>query len=76
MAGAHLDSVTARTGDQRQRLGQRRNLETALAYAASGQPTKHLRFGWWGAEELGLVGSKNYVDTLTSAEQGEDQDAT
>jgi Zn-dependent M28 family amino/carboxypeptidase len=23
-----------------------------------------VRFGWWGAEEIGLIGSKYYVDQL------------
>ncbi|TCO48287.1 peptidase M28-like protein [Kribbella antiqua] len=43
-------------------------LETALAYAASGQtPRNRLRFGFWGAEELGLLGSKYYVNNLPTA---------
>ena len=42
-------------------------LETALAVSRAGyQPTKHLRFAWWGAEELGLVGSRYYVNNLSS----------
>jgi aminopeptidase S len=45
-------------------------LETALAYAASGQtPRNHVRFGFWGAEELGLLGSKYYVGQLTTAQR-------
>jgi aminopeptidase S len=31
-------------------------------------PTRHLRFGWWGAEELGLVGSTFYVNSLPATE--------
>lgn len=27
------------------------------------------RFAWWGAEELGLLGSHFYVDDLTPAEK-------
>lgn len=45
-------------------------LETALAVSRAGyQPDKHLRFAWWGAEELGLIGSKYYVNNLPSAER-------
>ncbi|MBY8854321.1 M28 family peptidase, partial [Saccharothrix sp. MB29] len=28
-----------------------------------------VRFGWWGAEELGLVGSTEYVRSLTFEQQ-------
>ncbi len=42
----------------------------ALAVARTGlTPTKHLRFGWWGAEELGLRGSRYYVDNLPTTER-------
>lgn len=27
------------------------------------------RFGWWGAEEIGLLGSKFYVDDLVTKPQ-------
>ena len=48
-------------------------LETALAVSqAKLKPKKHLRFAWWGAEELGLVGSKHYVNSL-AADENEDQ---
>jgi aminopeptidase S len=33
------------------------------------QPQRHLRFGWWGAEELGLVGSAFSVNNLPAAER-------
>lgn len=29
------------------------------------QPANKVRFAWWGAEELGLVGSEAYVDGLS-----------
>ncbi|MFE7100131.1 M28 family metallopeptidase [Streptomyces erythrochromogenes] len=70
MAGAHLDSVTSGAGINDNGSGSAAVLETALAVSRAGlQPTKHLRFGWWGAEELGLVGSKFYVNNLPAAER-------
>ncbi|MCF4139814.1 M28 family metallopeptidase [Streptomyces sp. Tue 6430] len=68
MAGAHLDSVTSGAGINDNGTGSAAVLEAALTVARTGyQPTKHLRFAWWGAEELGLVGSKYYVNNLSSA---------
>ncbi|MFD7058024.1 M28 family metallopeptidase [Streptomyces sp. NPDC059906] len=70
MAGSHLDSVASGPGINDNGSGSSAVLETALAVARSGyQPTKHLRFAWWGAEELGLVGSRYYVNSLGSAER-------
>ncbi|MFJ6690043.1 M28 family metallopeptidase [Streptomyces sp. NPDC091294] len=70
MAGSHLDSVTSGPGINDNGSGSSAVLETALAVARSGyQPAKHLRFAWWGAEELGLVGSRYYVNSLGSAER-------
>ncbi|NEA68132.1 M28 family metallopeptidase [Streptomyces sp. SID12488] len=67
MAGSHLDSVTAGAGINDNGSGSAAVLEIALAVSrAQYQPTKHLRFGWWGAEELGMVGSKYYVNNLSS----------
>ncbi|MGP3953047.1 M28 family metallopeptidase [Streptomyces sp. 7N604] len=69
-AGAHLDSVTEGPGINDNGSGSAGVLETALAVSrANLKPAKHLRFGWWGAEELGLVGSEHYVDNLPSAER-------
>ncbi|MFG2436375.1 M28 family metallopeptidase [Streptomyces sp. NPDC048508] len=68
MAGSHLDSVTAGPGINDNGSGSAAVLETALAVSRSNyQPTKHLRFAWWGAEELGMVGSRYYVNSLTTA---------
>ncbi|MFF0701017.1 M28 family metallopeptidase [Streptomyces tendae] len=70
MAGSHLDSVTSGAGINDNGSGSSAVLETALAVARSDyRPTKHLRFAWWGAEELGLVGSRYYVNSLGSAER-------
>jgi len=70
MTGSHLDSVSSGPGINDNGSGSAGVLETALAYAASGQtPRNRLRFGFWGAEELGLLGSKYYVNNLPSAER-------
>ena len=70
MTGSHLDSVSSGPGINDNGTGSAGVLETALAYAASGQtPRNRLRFGFWGAEELGLLGSKYYVNNLPAAER-------
>ncbi|MFF0343592.1 M28 family metallopeptidase [Kribbella sp. NPDC004875] len=70
MAGSHLDSVSAGPGINDNGSGSAGVLETALAYAASGQtPKNRLRFGFWGSEELGLLGSKYYVNNLPAADR-------
>ncbi|MBV1935633.1 M28 family metallopeptidase [Streptomyces sp. BV286] len=67
MAGSHLDSVSSGAGINDNGSGSAAVLEAALAVSrAQYQPTKHLRFAWWGAEELGLVGSRYYVNNLSS----------
>lgn len=67
--GGHLDSVTAGPGINDNGSGSATILEIALQVAAlRPQTQRHLRFGWWGAEELGLVGSSRYVSSLPSAE--------
>ncbi|MFJ8861221.1 M28 family metallopeptidase [Streptomyces sp. NPDC102451] len=70
MAGSHLDSVTSGAGINDNGSGSAAVLETALAVSRDRlAPDKHLRFAWWGAEELGLVGSKYYVNNLATAER-------
>ncbi|MFK4065612.1 M28 family metallopeptidase [Streptomyces sp. NPDC029674] len=70
MAGAHLDSVSSGPGINDNGSGSAGVLETALAVSrAQLKPTKHLRFAWWGAEELGLVGSRYYVNNLPAADR-------
>ncbi|ALG10698.1 M28 family metallopeptidase [Kibdelosporangium phytohabitans] len=70
MAGGHLDSVSAGPGINDNGSGSAGLLEVALTVARTNfQPQKHLRFGWWGAEELGLVGSTYYVNNLPAAER-------
>ncbi|RJL34132.1 M20/M25/M40 family metallo-hydrolase [Bailinhaonella thermotolerans] len=70
MVGAHLDSVTAGPGINDNGSGSAAVLETALEVARQGvNPAKHLRFAWWGAEELGLIGSRYYVNNLPVTER-------
>ncbi|MCF6468848.1 M28 family peptidase [Nonomuraea sp. MG754425] len=70
MVGAHLDSVTAGPGINDNGSGSAAILETALEVSRQAlQPTKHLRFAWWGAEELGLRGSQFYVSNLPAADR-------
>jgi Zn-dependent M28 family amino/carboxypeptidase len=68
MAGAHLDSVTEGPGINDNGSGSAALLETALMMAKV-NPQNTLRFAWWGAEELGLVGSTAYVEELSQAER-------
>ncbi|WP_182907347.1 M28 family metallopeptidase [Microbispora sp. H13382] len=70
MVGAHLDSVTAGPGINDNGSGSAAILETALEVSRQGlAPAKHLRFAWWGAEELGLRGASSYVTNLSTTER-------
>ncbi|MBH1935081.1 M20/M25/M40 family metallo-hydrolase [Streptomyces sp. AV19] len=69
-SGSHLDSVSAGPGINDNGSGSAGILEVALAVAREGyKPDKHLRFAWWGAEELGMRGSSYYVNQLPSGER-------
>ena len=68
MAGAHLDSVLAGPGINDNGSGSAAILEVAQQIAKV-DTQNTLRFAWWGAEESGLVGSTNYVNGLSQAEQ-------
>ena len=68
MAGAHLDSVARGPGLQDNGSGSAAILEVALKLAGH-EPVNQLRFAWWGAEELGLIGSEYYVQNLTDEER-------
>jgi aminopeptidase S len=71
MAGGHLDSVTAGPGINDNGSGSSALLEVALTVARENYtPTKRIRFGWWGAEERGLVGSTAYVNSLSATDRG------
>jgi Zn-dependent M28 family amino/carboxypeptidase len=66
MAGGHLDSVTAGPGLNDNGSGVAALLHVAERLAARDLP---LRFAFWGAEEIGLVGSRRYVSRLGAAER-------
>jgi hypothetical protein len=62
----HLDSIYG-AGMLDNASGSTTILDLALAMAKT--PTRnHLRFIWFGGEEIGLLGSKYYVSTLTQKE--------
>ena len=64
MAGAHLDSVAEGPGINDNGSGVAAVLETALQLGSSPEVNNAVRFGFWGAEELGLLGSNNYLESL------------
>jgi Zn-dependent M28 family amino/carboxypeptidase len=64
MAGAHLDSVPEGPGINDNGSGVAAVLETALQLGPSPAIHNAVRFGFWGAEELGLIGSHKYVESL------------
>ncbi|MEU6081082.1 M28 family peptidase [Streptomyces sp. NPDC047108] len=69
-SGAHLDSTENSPGINDNGSGSAAVLATALKVAeADLRPDRHLRFAWWGAEELGLIGSRHYVDKLSAADR-------
>lgn len=68
MVGAHLDSVPEGPGINDNGSGTAANLETALQMRHF--PVKHkVRFAFWAAEEIGLLGSGQYVDSLTAEQR-------
>jgi Zn-dependent M28 family amino/carboxypeptidase len=68
--GAHLDSVPAGPGINDNGSGSGGILEIAEVFAAQDrEPRNKLRFMWYGAEEIGLVGSTKYVEDLTQDEK-------
>jgi Zn-dependent M28 family amino/carboxypeptidase len=68
--GAHLDSVPAGPGINDNGSGSGGILEIAEVYAAQERtPRNKLRFMWYGAEEIGLVGSTKYVEGLSQDEK-------
>ena len=64
MSGAHLDSVPEGPGINDNGSGVAAVLETALQLGSSPGIHNAVRFGFWGAEELGLIGSRKYVESL------------
>jgi Zn-dependent M28 family amino/carboxypeptidase len=68
VVGAHLDSVIAGPGINDNGSGSATILEIALQMAQFNHPNR-VRFAFWGAEELGLLGSAAYVASLSNAQK-------
>ncbi|WP_102141448.1 M28 family metallopeptidase [Mycobacterium hubeiense] len=68
MVGAHLDSVPEGPGLNDNGTGVAAVLETALQLGSSPDINNAVRFGFWGAEELGLIGSNKYIESLNMEE--------
>ncbi|MCC7161722.1 MAG: M20/M25/M40 family metallo-hydrolase [Anaerolineae bacterium] len=69
--GGHYDSVSAGPGAGDNGSGTAVVLELARALAQKPQPEHTLVFVAFDAEELGLVGSRAYVDDLSESQLGE-----
>lgn len=76
MLGAHLDSVEDGPGINDNGTGSAALLEVAVQLAKSKKHNNTVRFAWWGAEELGLIGSTEYVEELATQEGELDRIAT
>ena len=69
MVGAHLDSVPDGPGVNDNASGCASILSVAQAFVHNQTEVDHkVRFAFWGAEELGLLGSYHYTENLESAE--------
>jgi Zn-dependent M28 family amino/carboxypeptidase len=68
MAGGHLDSVPAGPGINDNGSGTAALLEMADALGGRA-PGARIRLAFWGAEELGLIGSRRYVRQLEPDER-------
>jgi len=68
MAGGHLDSVAGGPGINDNGSGVATLIEVAEALGPK-PPGARVRLAFWGAEELGLVGSRRYVDSLDRDER-------
>jgi Zn-dependent M28 family amino/carboxypeptidase len=69
VAGGHLDSVPEGPGINDNGSGVAALLETAVRLGASPPVTNAVRFAFWGAEEVGLIGSTAYVQGLPEEER-------
>ncbi|MGV0838437.1 M20/M25/M40 family metallo-hydrolase [Mycolicibacterium thermoresistibile] len=64
MVGAHLDGVPEGPGINDNASGVAAVLETALQLGSAPDINNAVRFGFWGAEEVGLRGSRAYLASL------------
>ncbi|MEO1062594.1 MAG: M28 family peptidase [Actinomycetota bacterium] len=70
VVGAHLDSVAAGPGIQDNAAAAATLLELAQIMA-NNRPHNTIRLAWWGAEEIGLVGSTAWVNDRSAEELDE-----
>jgi aminopeptidase S len=69
VVGGHLDSVPSGPGINDNGSGVAAMIETARWMSETGiQPKNRVRFAFWGAEEVDLLGSQHYVDSLSNSE--------
>jgi Zn-dependent M28 family amino/carboxypeptidase len=68
--GAHLDSVNDGPGINDNGSGAAALLEIARVLAEQ-HPSVRVRFAFWAGEEIALLGSRAYVESLHSAELAE-----
>jgi Zn-dependent M28 family amino/carboxypeptidase len=67
--GSHLDSRLEGPGINDNGSGSAYNLESAIQLAKTHiVPRNKIRFAWWGAEELNLLGSTAYVNSLSDVD--------
>lgn len=71
MMGAHLDSVGDGPGINDNGSGTAGILETAVQLGKVNKLNNKVRFAFWGAEELGLLGSNHYVADLQANDPAE-----
>lgn len=70
LLGAHLDSVAAGPGVNDNGSGVATVLEAAVQLRRLGaRPERGIRFAFWAAEELGLLGSRAYAKDLDSPDE-------
>lgn len=70
VVGSHLDSVPAGKGINDNGSGSSINLELAVRTSTCFANLRNkIIFAWWGAEELGLLGSTHFVKTLTKEQK-------
>ncbi|GAA1401527.1 M28 family metallopeptidase [Pseudonocardia kongjuensis] len=69
VAGAHLDSAPEGAGINDNGSGSAALLEVAQQLGATPPAAQKVRFAWWGAEEIGLVGAARYVEGLSDEDR-------
>jgi Zn-dependent M28 family amino/carboxypeptidase len=69
VVGAHLDSVQEGPGINDNGSGSAAILEVAVQMSKRNiRPVNKVRFMWYSAEEAGLIGSQEYVDSLADTD--------